>query len=165
MPARSGDDNEGLAGKALFQKRLDVLCKLSFDLAALAVDGIELACELLSTSHVVREHEIESHGGIPHAARCVEARYQREAQLGGRDVLRARTADGGELCDASARVGVDAANAIGDESAVLTRQVHEICDGAQRGEVSQVAPDIGLAEARAQNAQQLECYADACEVA
>ena len=66
--------------------------------------------------------------------------------------------------DAGARARAHAREAVGDERAVLVEQRHDVGDGAERGEVGELAPGVRVPETRADGRDQLERDARAREL-
>ena len=135
--------------------------ELRFDGAALVVDALEALGAAHRLVVVVGEQKVERGLRVAHAARRVDARDEREAEVGGGDRLAGRPARAQEGGDAGARRGVDAFDAVGDQRAVLVDHGHEVGHRPQRREVGVAAPEVGVAEAAAQRLDQLEGHADA----
>ena len=146
VPSLAPDDDDRLVVELGLKRLLDSLGELGLDLAPLVVDGLEARGEVLGLFELVAHEQVERNGRVPHASRGVQARDQRERELGGGDLLGEHVADGAQREQAHARMLVDLSDAVGDERAVLALQDHEVGDGAQSGDVRELAPQVRLPE-------------------
>ena len=137
------------------------LGELGLDGAALVVDALEALRLLVGLLEVVGEQKAERQLRVAHAAGGVQARDDGEAEVGGGDLLTGGAGGVEQRGDARARGLVDAAQAVGHQGAVLVAHGHEVGDGAERGEVGVLTPQVRLAEAPAQRLHHLERHANA----
>ena len=133
--------------------------------AALGVDLLELARKDGRLRWVVGEQQVKGHVRRAHAARGVQARDDGEGQAVGRDlgdVLARRRREGHQ---AGPGDPAHAREALCHQGAVLALEQHHVGERAQRGHVGVVEPEVGLAQAAPQLADELQGHAGAGELA
>ena len=139
------------------------LRQLGLDGPPRIVDALKLGGFPARLFEIVGKQQIESRLRIAHATRRVQSGNYREAHVGSGKLLIGDTRRGKQCGDAGARSLVHARKAIGYQRAVLGAHGHEIRNGAERGEVGVLAPQVRLAQAPAKHLHELEGDAHAGE--
>ncbi len=146
---------------------------MDFDVAALAIEPVELGGERRRRRLGVGEEAADAERHVGEAPGGVEARTGDEAQVVARRPPRIAAADGQQRRDAGLRAaGADAREPLRDQRPVDPVEAHDVGHGAERDEVEQraeirlraVGEMAALAQRRARGEQHVEHDADAGEV-
>ena len=164
VPALATNDYDAPAVPGGRDLRERLLGEERLRLAALPVDVLKLPRKDRRLGGVVGHEHVDGHVGGAHASGGVEARDDREGQRVRRDLGDVLTGAGRKGHQAGTRGAPQPPYAIGDQGAVLGRELHHVREGAQGGDVGVGAPDVRPPQALAQHRQQLERHARARKV-
>ena len=156
VPAPSGDDDDPLPVIVRLHLRQGLCRKARLSLATARVDLLEPQRERPGLKRVIRHQEVEGHLRLTHAASGVQAWYERERQQVRADPREVRAGRRRELDDAGPIRGSHAADAVGNEGAVLSLEEHHVGDGAQGGDLGVAPPELRLTQSAPQNLEELE---------
>ena len=117
---------------------------------------LELGRDALRLIELIAHEQIVGNRCLLHTACCIEARNERERKARGGERVRLDIASSGKRQETDARCVAHTRKTMGNECAVLAQKRHEIGDGAECGEVRKLEPELGLAHAFAQQAEELE---------
>ena len=165
VPALAAHDDRATAVISLLDLRHGIACELRLDLAALAIDFLELGGKRTRFDGVAGKQQVERQLGISHAAGSIQTRNERKRQAIGRNAGEVRL---GERCQrdvAGTSCHAHLLDALGDQRAVLGRQRHHVGHGTQRRDLNQRTPIRRFAQTLAQDLHQLECHASTGKLA
>ncbi len=141
------------------------LCQVRLSGLPQPVQLVERGGEFLGARGVVGHQEIERDLRVGHAAGGVEPRSQHEGDVVRRQRIGSDSADSGERCERHPWLVPHPVHPVGDQRAVLGGQRNDVGDGAERGEVGQVAPHLREAEKPSNRLDELQRDTGAGEVA
>ena len=163
MPPLARNDERALAVVDFRGLDLRDFGEFRLDRAALVVEPFELGCQAVRLVEVVGHEQVERQVGVAHAPCGVEARNEREAEVRAGEGLADRPRGFEQRGDARARRLVHHLDALDHERAVLAKHRHEVGHRAERREVDEIAPKVGLAEASTERLHELQRHARASE--
>ncbi len=161
---------------AVVDQRVDDLHRLvahaAFDVAAVAVDGVERAGQLVGAGRVVRQQALDSQRHVGQPAGGIDARSQREAEIeGGRDfgIARRHGKQAGHAAGQGA--GANPLEPLRHQAPVVGVELDHIGHRAQRHQRQQgvqlglvvLLEHAALSQFRAQRQQHVEHHADTGE--
>ena len=134
-----GNAGGGIVDGHAFEQVQGLFLHVGFDVAAFAVEGIELLGDLQGAGGVVGEQAFDTQAHVGEPPGGVQARAEDEAEIHGRGF--ARVAPGG--FEEGGEAGLHAAGAhpfqaLADQDAVIAVEFDNISDGAEGDEVEQV---------------------------
>ena len=159
VPALATHDDGAPAIIGLLDLRHGIVRKLGLDLAALAIDFLELGRQRACLDRIAGKQQVERQLGIGHAAGGVQARNERKRQAIGRNGRKVGLGKCGKRDITGAGRHAHLLDALGDQCAILGRERHHVGHGAQRRDLYQRTPIRRLAQTLAQDLHQLECHA------
>ena len=159
MPALTAHDDCAPAVISLLDLRHGIARKLGLDLAALAIDFLELGGKSARFDGVAGKQQVERQLGISHAAGSIQTRDERKRQAVGRNGRKVGLGKCGKRDIAGAGRHAHLLDALGDQCAILGRERHHVGHGAQRCDLYQRTPIRRLAQTLAQDLHQLERHA------
>ena len=159
VPALATHDDCASAVIGLLDLCHGIARKLGLDLAALAIDFLELGGKRARFDRITGKQQVERQLGISHAAGSVQTRDERKRQAVGRNGRKVGLGKCGKRDIAGTGRHAHLLDALGDQCAILGRERHHVGHGAQRRDLYQRTPIRRLAQTLAQDLHQLERHA------
>ena len=158
VPALAAHDDCAPAIISLLDLCHGIARELRLDLAALAVDFLELSRQRACLDRIAGKQQVERQLGIGHAAGGVQTGNERKRQAIGRNAREVGLGERGQRDIAGTGRHAHLLDALGNQRAILGRERHHVGHGAQRRNLDQRTPIRRLAQTLTQNLHQLECH-------
>ena len=165
-----GDAGRRVVGVERFEQDQRLFLHAGFDLAALAVERVELLGDLQGAAGVFGEQAFDAEAHVGEAAGGIQARAEDEAEVHRRRLFRVAAGGLEQRGEAGLQLaGAHALQALADQDAVVAVELDDVGDGAERDEVEQagevgfglVGEEAALAQFGAQGEHDVEHDADA----
>ena len=158
VPALAAHDDRASTIIGLLDLCHGIAREFRLDLAALAVDFLELSRQRACLDRIAGKQQVKCQFWIGHAAGGVQTGNERKRQAIGRNAREVGLGERGQRDIAGTGRHAHLLDALGNQCAILGRERHHVGHGAQRRNLDQRTPIRRLAQTPTQNLHQLECH-------
>ena len=158
VPALAAHDDRASTIIGLLDLCHGIAREFRLDLAALAVDFLELSRQRACLDRIAGKQQVKCQFWIGHAAGGVQTGNERKRQAIGRNAREVGLGERGQRDIAGTGRHAHLLDALGNQCAILGRERHHVGHGAQRSNLDQRTPIRRLAQTLTQNLHQLECH-------